>query len=1004
MRTSPRSARARLHSPRPRSRRTGAAALAVLLGALLLAGAIAAQDDRCAPCVGVHVEDPESAAAVLAESTAQDPDARTFLAWTTDLDDANAVARARAAIPALTRAGARPWVEVRFRSRPPLLENAQSLESELRALAELARSSSPGAAFQLHWAPFTAPFTGDPASLAEYGYLIKRAAVVVTGAQPDAAVISTVLTPEVERLRELYDEELAAYLDGAALDASAGPAALPAAAIAELVQLDPGALIVAQRIPLPLEPLLALPRAAEAAAQGATVVLFEASTLEAALVAPLELLAGELRGDVSFDPYSTAQGAPAWSFVRGSDLALRVIVEPPAGADRVALEFGDPSLTSPALLDPETGEPQPVYGGRRTRGGYRLELADPPPALMLAIERSGVGTLEGVEGIEEEVLVEDVRSIPVAEILRRLQAFEDAQARRIDTYTATNTTSLRFQVGTGVQSLDVTFSGDYFFRQGEPTDWAWDQLYINGVRWTRKRIPEIPLIQPEKASAMPLEITFTREYRYQLRGTETVRGRDCWVVDFTPAVPVGPGDTLFRGTVWVDRELYARVRTRAVQLGLEGEVLSNEETLDYLPIDAAGQPAAWEADSYYLPLETHGQQLFSILNGTTVVEREVMLSNVEINPEGFEERREAKLASATTMLRDTEVGLRYLVVDDDSGERVVQEELDKNRTLLIGGMFYDESLDYPLPLGGVNWLSFDWRDTGTQVNAFIAGVLNTVNVANPSLFGSKFDVGVDLFALAIPGTDTIFRGNREAVEEDVQSLRPNIDLTIGRPLGQFFKLDLEYSLGWNKFTRADDTDDELVLPEDHLDHAFTLSGRYNRAGYRLRAEGSYTIRSDWEPWGLPGNTDFDPNQERYARWGASLGKTWHLPSFQKVGLELEYAGGEDLDRFSKYQFGYFSGIRVHGYRADRVRAEEAWAAHLSYGFDILEIFRVDLIADAAWATDEPAGFDQELLAGVGVSGTFVGPWGTVVNLDVGKPIEGPDDGWSAFIAFLKLFR
>ncbi|HVS62552.1 MAG TPA: hypothetical protein VMT85_03500 [Thermoanaerobaculia bacterium] len=950
--------------------------------------------------MGIRVVDPSAAARLLAETIAPDPEARPYVAWTTDLADADAVAAARAVIPQLSRAGAHPWVEVRFRTRPPLLDNAQGLESELQALAELARASGPSAAFQLHWTPFEA----GADLLEEYGYLVRRAAVAVTGAQPDAMVISTLLPQDSGRLRDLYDEELAAYLDGAALDASGGPTTLEEELISELVQLDPGSLIVAQRIPLPEEPLRLLARAAQAAARGATVVLFETTSLDSETLAPLRLLASELRGDVSFDPYSTAQGAPAWSFVRGSDLALRVVVEPPAGAERLALEFGDPTLTSPAVLDPATGEPEPIYGGRRTRGGYRLELADPPPALVLAIERTGVGALEGVEGVEEQVLVEDVRSMPVAEILRRLQAFEDAQARRIDTYTATNTTSLRFQVGTGVQSLDVTFSGDFFFRQGEPSDWAWDQLYINGVRWTRKRIPEIPLIQPEKASAMPLEISFTREYRYQLRGTDTVRGRDAWVVDFTPAVPVGPGDTLFRGTVWVDRELYTRVRTRAVQLGLEGEVLSNEETLEYMPIDAEGEPAPWEPDSYYLPLVTNGQQLFSILNGTTVVEREVVLSDVEINPRGFEERLAAKLASSITMLRDTEVGLRYLVQDEDVGGRVVQEELDKNRALLIGGMFYDESLDYPLPLGGVNWLSFDWRDTGTQVNAFVAGVLNTVDIANPSLFGSRFDVGANLFALAVPGTDTIFRGNREANEEDIQSLRPNIDLTIGRPLGQFFKLDLDYSLGWNKFTRADDTADELVLPQDHFDHTLTLSGAYNRGGYRLRAEGSYTLRSDWEPWGLPESADFDPDQERYTRWVGSLGKTWHLPSFQKVGLELEYAGGEDLDRFSKYQFGFFSGIRVHGYQTDRVRAEEAWAAHLSYGFDILEIFRVDLLADVAWATDEPAGFDQEMLAGLGVSGTFVGPWGTVVNVDVGTPIEGPDDGWSAFIAFLKLFR
>ncbi len=61
------------------------------------------------------------------------------------------------------------------------------------------------------------------------------------------------------------------------------------------------------------------------------------------------------------------------------------------------------------------------------------------------------------------------------------------------------------------------------------------------------------------------------------------------------------------------------------------------------------------------------------------------------------------------------------------------------------------------------------------------------------------------------------------------------------------------------------------------------------------------------------------------------------------------------------------------------------------------------MGDAAWATDEASGLDSELLAGVGLVGTVVGPWQTVINLDVGKALDGPDDGFSVFLAVLKLF-
>ncbi|HSL84472.1 MAG TPA: hypothetical protein VLF66_16995, partial [Thermoanaerobaculia bacterium] len=157
-------------------------------------------------------------------------------------------------------------------------------------------------------------------------------------------------------------------------------------------------------------------------------------------------------------------------------------------------------------------------------------------------------------------------------------------------------------------------------------------------------------------------------------------------------------------------------------------------------------------------------------------------------------------------------------------------------------------------------------------------------------------------------------------------------------------------------------------------------------------------------WGFPGNPEFSEDHEDYLLWGVSAAKTFHLPKFQKIGLELAYVDGQDLDRFSKYGFGFFGDTRVHGYPAGEVRAERAYLGHVSYGFELGQLFRVEAVADAALATDPLAGLDDELLAGVGLQGTFMGPWQTVVTLDVGKAVEGPADGFGAYVAFLKLFE
>jgi hypothetical protein len=477
------------------------------------------------------------------------------------------------------------------------------------------------------------------------------------------------------------------------------------------------------------------------------------------------------------------------------------------------------------------------------------------------------------------------------------------------------------------------------------------------------------------------------------------------VVEFRPAVSPDEGK-LYRGRVWVDKETFARVRSRAVQLGLEGEVLSNEETLFYQPLDEAGNPVDWSsaASAWVLPVRLVGQQLLSVVNATTLVERETLLSEIEVNGDDFEARRRAVADSDVTMVRDTEKGLRYLVKEEGSEERVVQEGFDTSRLFALGGVFYDDALDYPLPLAGVNYFDFDFKGSGNQLNAFFGGALLTINYAEPRLFGSKWDFGGDVFALAVPLTDQVYRDDEEVPGEEVEVQTGNVSINVGRPIGSFVKLGAEYEATWRGYGRSDDTAEGFEPPSDHIRHTFQLTGRAARSGYSLGFSGSYNLRSEWEPWGFADNPEFHEEQEDYLLWAVELAKTWHLPRFQKIGLELAYAGGEDLDRFSKYGFGFFGSTRVHGYQSNRVRAEEVYAGHLSYGFDIGEVFRIDALVDAAWATDEATGLDNELLAGVGLQGSFIGPWQTVMSIDLGVPVEGPDDGFVAYVVFLKLFE
>lgn len=996
-------------------------AQSILVGSLFclaLALPAGAADFPCRPCAGLRLypaaaSPPLSGVEALAGALAGTADvARTlkpgglepgsplFVAWEIPLAGGNANASIDVdAAGSLRESGATPWLSLVFRTPPPLAQGAERLQAELRTAAEVAAKAPAGTWFQVVWRPEAGEY-----SPSEYAFLLKRAAVTLTGAQQAAKVASQPLAADPAAIKALYAEEVAAYLEAVALQPAAAEAIQ--AAVETVQSLDPGRPIVLDALPLPAppaDPARMLADAARNSTRGIDLTLFRAPGLETRslvpVLAPLFLLAREFKGDLSYDPGSSPTGATeAWTFVRGKDLSLRVIVLANPSLEQITLRFSDPQLRRPVRF-PIGGQRVLPPSGQVAGDALELQVPAPGQVAVLGLDRPTAAELKGVE---EKVTVSAQREIPVEEILRRLQAFEDAQNRKLQHYSAVNTTSLRFQPAAGTQAIEATLQGPFFFDPKTGSDWAWETLYVNGVRWRGKTLPEIPLIQPEKAAALPLEIHFTRQYRYRLRGSDRLDGRDAWVVDFAPAGPDQSGK-LYQGTVWIDKQIYSRLRTRAVQIGLQGEVLSNEETMFYSPVDAAGQPAAWSAQSYVLPLRLVAQQILSVVNNATVVERETRLGSVQINGPGFAEARKRVDASDVTMVRDTDKGLRYLV-KNDQGERVVKEGFNANKLFALGGVFYDDALDYPLPLAGINYFSFDFKGTGQQVNFFFAGALLTANVAQPRLFGSRFDAGAQAFALAIPVTDTFFVNGKELREQAVKQLPATFSLKLGHPIGNFIKVDGEYEALYFHYKEADDTAKSFVLPSDNITHSFSLTTSFARSGYRLTASGSYNVRSQWDFWGLPGNPDFSKDKKDFLRWDASAGKNWYLPKFQKVGLEFDYASGSDLDRFSKYQFGFFGGTRVHGYQSNSVRATEVYAGHASYGFEIGEAFRLEGVADAALATDEATGLKNELLAGVGVQGTFIGPWQTVVNLDVGTPVAGPDSGFVLYVVFLKLFR
>ena len=163
-------------------RRTSAAIL------LLLAGALPALAQLpCNPCVGLATDDPAATADLLGTLPALPEEAVLVVKWPVELADDAAVSAARETASTLRAAGARPWYAVRFAAPPPPAERGDDLTAELERLADLARTAEAGSLFQLNW---PGELVNEPQAVQEYALALKRASVAVSGAQPDAAVVT----------------------------------------------------------------------------------------------------------------------------------------------------------------------------------------------------------------------------------------------------------------------------------------------------------------------------------------------------------------------------------------------------------------------------------------------------------------------------------------------------------------------------------------------------------------------------------------------------------------------------------------------------------------------------------------------------------------------------------------------------------------------------------------------------------------------------------------------
>jgi hypothetical protein len=842
-------------------------------------------------------------------------------------------------------------------------------------------------------------------------FLLRKTAAGVRAAAPSAQVAFVLGRLPAAGLfgsdvKDLLSEESAAYLDlvGVRPSSSAAPATGQIRLAVDDVAFGKPAFVDLDAGPPAPDPRQLLAAAARVAPEA---VPFTAMTpsWDPSKDAVLSRLARLLDGDFGNDTrgaFASAGGKPlaVYRLVSGTDLG-GIVVIPGVGAPGLAatgtftLTLDETSYASAEVLELATGRstrfeiPPGVHPARLS-----LALASTPLAVKLAAREKAPS-----EAAKAAVGVAETRGLSAEEILARHQAWRAGRDARWSRLSARNAMSIRFRFANLGNTLELGLAGAFFYEKGRGYDWVWTESTFNGVRWKGKKTPELPLVQPEKVSEMPLALTFDDAYKYTLTGEEAAGGVRCYALDFEPRARASD-KPLFAGTVWIAKGDFAVMRTKTRQLNLSGEIQAVDEVSDFGEVAASdgGPPMRF-------PTHTKGQWILKTFSTTTVVERETVLSEVRLDPPSFEADRAAAFASKETMVRDTEKGVRYLE-KLKTGERIVTEDTKRGHLFGLAGVFYDSSFDYPLPLLGIYYIDLDFRKKQEQVQVFFGGVLLAASYNQPRLFGTTIDAGVDVFGIAIRGSDALFVDGTEDKTQRVKSRSFLFNLKAGVPAGRHIKLSATFGETHRDFAADTETSPAFAIPSDHWVTRLEGQAIWDYEGWALSGRWGWNKRSRWDAWGLPGNPDYDPGKDTFQTWGFQLAKDFHLPRFQRIRTSLGFLGSSNTDRFSEYTFGSFGGTSLRGFRSGALRAEQAITSKIAYGYVFGDTFRLEAIYEDARVKDNAAGYDWAYFGGAGLGGELPGPWSTLVRFDFGIPVAGRSRGQTGFVlnlTFLKIF-
>jgi hypothetical protein len=852
----------------------------------------------------------------------------------------------------------------------------------LRAVAERSRGNVVG--YQIGEVQ-----TGASPDVNRYVYLLKLAAVQIRSIDPDALVLQgRIPASEIEWQGRVFAGGAGPYVDGIALDGLATDENEPSRlALERMVTLcgreKPSATLLLGPIRLPADPAAATSRTLDVVLRslGTSIqviaVAGEAAALRATITA-VARLTDLMTGDVvALDERAAGLRILQGTFNVTSTVTHRLVYSVSGfetflvywGAQNGApleIEITVANVTTPMVRDPMTGAAQAPARVQKGSPDNRLRIALPVAdhPLIVDFNFGNSSSLGSSVDVRKE-------SLPlVEEIVFRHQQVQAAQDAALFNYIAHVRMEQHFHPSPADPPYNLVTENRLFSEHGA-VEWEELSFELNGAKWAANR-PAFPLVQPEKVLSLPLDLRLNQDYTYRLDGVDTVGGRAAFVVRFDP---VDSAHAFYRGTVWIDRATFVRLKVQAVETKLGGPVVSNDETQVFEPSgDINGGPV-------WLLNRLTSKQIFLIAGRSVLIEREVRLSDFVLNASDFDRERSAARASDRIMYRDTDEGVRYLVKQGET--RVVSDRLTTSARAFVLGADIDPSFDRPLPIGGLNILDFNFLNRNLQLALLYGGVIAFGNIQHANLWGGRFDASLDFFGLALKANDDVFDAQGKRSGERVDRIPLGAGLNLGYQLTPFQKLTAHYEFKFDAYFRDATTASSFVIPSSTATNGAGAGYEYRRRGYSLLANATTYRRSTWAPWGS--GDGFDESARTYTKYDLGLSKDFIFATFHTIHLNETYFGGQRLDRFSMYQFGLFDATRMHGVPA-AVRFGELEMFRGSYSFNLFDEYRFDLFVEHASGRD-PQGDDLwRQVTGTGIRLNVKAPRNTILQVDFGKSV------------------